>query len=331
MQKVARIGDDEVNLPGLGLMGLSAFYDNSSSDDPLLVIKKAYDIGCRFWDTADVYSRPCTHGDNEKLVAAAMKKYDIPRKDLFICTKFAGSFTETGMTINGSPDYAKLALDRSLKNLELDFVDLYYLHRVDPNVPIEESAKALEELRKAGKTRYIGISECTADQLRRACKVAKIDAVQREYSLFDTTAEESGLYDACQELGVAFVAYSPLSRGFLSGTIKSPDDFSEKDFRRFLPRFSPENFGYNLHLVNKITEIAKMKGIMPAQLALAWTIHKGTLPIPGTTKIKRLEENFEAGRVNISEEELNAITDILNQFTIHGDRYPDAAMSGVDR
>lgn len=329
MPSVAQIGSDEVPLPGFGLMGLSAFYDRSTADDALTVLKKAYDIGCRFWDTADVYSRPNTHGDNEKLIAAALKKYDIPRKDLFICTKFAGSFTDTGMTINGSPEYAKLALDRSLKNLELDYVDLYYLHRVDPNVPIEESAKALEELRQAGKTRYIGISECTSDQLRRACKVAKIDAVQREYSLFDTTAEDTGVYEACKELGIAFVAYSPLSRGFLSGTIRSPEDFGEADFRKYLPRFSEENFGYNLDLVQQISAIANKKGITPAQLALAWTIKKGTLPIPGTTKVKRLEENFAAGDVGISQEEFDVLADILKKFPVRGDRY--STMSGVDK
>lgn len=253
------------------------------------------------------------------------------RADIFLATKFAIKNTANGREIDTSPEYVKQAIEVSLKRLGVEHVDLYYAHRVNQSIPIEFTVQALADLVNLQKIKYIGLSEISSDTLRRAHKVHPISAVQVEYSPFalDIESKQIDLLRTCRELGVAVVAYSPLARGMLTGTIKSPDDFEEDDFRRFAPRFSKENFPKNLKLVDRITEVAKAKGVTPGQLTLAWLLAQGEdiFPIPGTTKKERLEENVDSLKVNLTKEEEQEIRKAVEEAEISGQRYPEAFMN----
>ncbi|KZT55737.1 Aldo/keto reductase [Calocera cornea HHB12733] len=325
-----KIGDISVPIPGWGCMGLSALYATDKKDDDFLpVFKAAYDAGVRMWDTADVYGRDGL-GENERLIGWAMKKLGISREDIFLCTKFAVLAGFAG--VRGDPEYVHQACEASLKALGTDYIDLYYQHRVDPKTPIEETVRALKELQDAGKIRHIGLSECSESTLRRACKIAKIDAVQIEYSLFETSVETNGVLDACKELGVTFVGYSPLGRGFLTGKFQRRSDLPADDWRLGIPRFSEENFPKNIELVHKVAEMAKAKGCTTGQLALAWIFAQGenVLAIPGTTRKEALLENVGCTKVALTKEDLDEIRKILDQFPVSGTRYPAYAMGGVN-
>ncbi|KZT51428.1 Aldo/keto reductase [Calocera cornea HHB12733] len=327
-----KIGKDDVPYPGLGTMGMSAFYDGAGkTESNLAVLKAAYDTGCRFWDTADIYGN--NHmGENEQLLAKAFKEGGVKREDIFLATKFGNYRGPDGFRIVGTPEYVASAIDKSLADLQLPFVDLYYQHRVDKNTPIEETVGAMLKLKEAGKIRYIGLSECSEATLRRASKVAKIDAVQIEYSLWETSIETNGILDACKELGITIVAYSPLGRGMLTGAIKSRADLSPTDFRYHAPRFSEENFPKNLELVEKIKAFAAKKGCTAAQLALAW-VHaqwEGIIAIPGTTRLEGLKENLGSVNVKLTAEELKEIRALLDSFVVGGERYPAFAMAALD-
>ena len=281
--KTRKIGhsDIEVCALGLGLMGMSPVYGQINDEESICTIHRALDIGITLLDTADVYG----DGHNEELLGRALKDR---REKAVIATKFG--FEANYQGINGRPEYVKEAIDRSLTRLGVDYVDLYYLHRVDPNVPIEETVGAMSELVKEGKVRAIGLSEATPEQIRRAHAVHPISAVQSEYSLFSRDAEAEVL-PTVNALGITFMAYCPLGRGFLSGAIRKYEDFAEDDFRRKIPRFQPENFDKNLELVDRITEMANEKNCTLSQLAIAWTMANGALPIPGTKRIPYLEQN----------------------------------------
>jgi len=271
-------------------------------------------------------------GVNEELLGEAIKTAKFKRSDLVIATKFAFVLNpDKSIGINGTPEHVKDACEKSLKRLGLDYIDLYYQHRVDPKTPIEDTVKAMAELVKEGKVKYLGLSECSAETLRKAHKIHPITACQVEYSLFTTDIEDNGILNACRELGVTLVAYSPLSRGFLTGQIKSIDDLEPNDWRRSNPRFSPENFSKNLDLVKLLEAIAKEKNCTPGQLALAWVIaQQGVVAIPGTKKIQYLEENIAAEKVRLSEDDLKKIREILKSFNVAGTRYSEAGMKGVN-
>lgn len=268
------------------------------------------------------------YGDSEDLLGAWFKKRPEVRSNIVLCTKFANK--GTGITgkriVDSSPEYAKEACAKSLSRLGVDTIDLYYCHRLDSVTPIEQTVRAMEELRKEGKIKYLGLSECSSQSLRRACKVAKISAVQLEYSPFamDIETEQVALLKTARELGVAIVAYSPVGRGILTGTLKSPDDFEKGDFRLMAPRFSKENFPKNLELVDKLKGIAEKKGCTPAQLALAWLVAQGDdiIPIPGTTKWERYQENMEALNVKLTSEEDETIRKLAKEAEPAGTRYP---------
>ncbi|KZT59094.1 Aldo/keto reductase [Calocera cornea HHB12733] len=328
-----KIGSDDVPIPGLGAMGMSGWYAGwGDTERNIATLKAAWELGCRFWDTADIYGDK-RMWENEELIGQALKECNIPRKDIFLATKFGNWQNEDGSrVINGKPEYVKAACERSLKALGTDYIDLYYQHRVDKNTPIEETMGALKELQEAGKIRYVGISECSADTLRRANKVVKIAAVQIEYSLWETGPETNGLFDACKELGIAFVAYSPLGRGLISGSVKSRADLTPADNRWKHPRFSEENFPKNVELVEELAKLAKQKGVTPAQLAIAW-VHAqwdGILAIPGTTRVERLKENLGSLKVTITPAEMAEIRKILDSFPRAGTRYPEAMMKDVN-
>ncbi|KAJ9661848.1 hypothetical protein H2201_006328 [Coniosporium apollinis] len=314
----------EVTALGFGLMGLSAFYGKPKPDEErFAVLDKAYAIGELFWDTADVYA------DNEDLIGKWFSNNRGKRDNIFLATKFANKMTDDGqMVVDSTPEWCKEACAKSLKRLGVDFVDLYYCHRLDGKTPVEKTVQAMAELQKEGKIKYIGLSECSSESLRRACKVVHIDAVQVEYSPFalDIESDQIGLLKTCRELGVAIVAYSPIGRGMLSGTIRSPDDFEEGDFRKYAPRFSEENFPKNLKLVDEISALAKEKGCTPTQLTLAWLMAQGDdiFPIPGTTKVERLEENVGSLKVKLTKEEEQRIRKACEEAEVHGSRYPEA-------
>lgn len=278
-----------VSAEGLGCMGMSAFYGAFDDAESTATLHRALDLGVSFLDTADAYG-PFT---NERLVGAAIA----PRRDeVVLATKFGneldGQGTRTGK-VNGRPDYVHRSVDGSLQRLGVDVIDLYYQHRVDPDTPVEETFGALGELVAAGKVRYLGISEAAPDTIRRAHATAALTAVQTEYSLFSREVEDNGVLATVRELGIGFVPYSPLGRGFLSGKIRSIDDFDEDDFRRSSPRFQGENFAKNLDVLDRVVEIAERKGVTPSQLALAWVWAQGDdiVPIPGTRRTANLEEN----------------------------------------
>jgi aryl-alcohol dehydrogenase-like predicted oxidoreductase len=328
--KRRKLGSLEVSALGLGCMGMSAFYGSTDEGEAIATIQRALELGIDFLDTAQLYG-PMT---NEELVGRAIKGH---RDEYVIATKFAlrmdsaapGEMSTVG-PLDGSAEHVRSSIDGSLKRLGTDHVDLYYQHRVDPNVPIEETVGAMGELVDQGKVRHIGLSEAAPDTIRRAQAVHPITAVQTEYSLW-TRDPEAEVLPTCRELGIGFVPYSPLGRGFLSGRFKSPNDLDEGDFRRRGPRFTGENLEINLQLASKVAEIAARKGVTPAQLALAWVLAQGDdlVPIPGTKRRKYLEENAAAVEVELSDEDLAQIDAELPPAA--GDRYDETGMATVNR
>jgi aryl-alcohol dehydrogenase-like predicted oxidoreductase len=314
----------EVSALGLGCMGMSGMYGTHDDAASIAVIQHALDQGLDFLDTADVYG---PHS-NEQLVGKAIGDR---REDAFVATKFGfmrGADASAPMRINGRPDYVRSSCEASLKRLGLDHIDLYYLHRVDPDTPIEETVGAMADLVRQGKVRFVGLSEPSAATLRRAHAEHPVTAIQCEYSLW-TRDPEDGVLDTCRELGVGFVPYSPLGRGFLSGAIRSPEDFPEDDYRRNSPRFQGENFKRNLALVDKVGELAADKGCTPAQLALAWVLGRDPhiVPIPGTKRIRYLDQNIGALDVELDATDLKAIDAVFPPDAASGARYTEPMMS----
>jgi aryl-alcohol dehydrogenase-like predicted oxidoreductase len=317
----------EVSAIGLGCMGMSDFYGPADDQVSLGVLNRAIDIGVNFLDTADMYG---IGGANERLLAQVLRTR---RDEVVLATKFGNVRGPDGafLGIDGRPEYVRRACDASLQRLGVDHIDLYYQHRVDRNVPIEETVGAMAELVKAGKVHYLGLSEASGATVRRAAKVHSIAALQSEYSLWTRDIENDAL-PVCEELGIGLVAYSPLGRGFLTGSIKSANDLDPSDWRRQNPRFQSDNLPTNLALVDAINEIAKSRGCTPAQLALAWLLHRGPhiVPIPGTRRIARLEENAAATAITLTDAEERRIADVLTERTVAGSRYPDAGMATVN-
>ncbi|CAI7678990.1 unnamed protein product [Penicillium pancosmium] len=308
----------QVTAMGYGAMGLSAYYAPAASDEERLqFLDYVYNSGITNWDTSDVY------GDSETLLGKWLAKTG-RRSEIFLATKGGGGVDAEGKAlVRSDPEYIKGACDLSLEKLGVESIDLYYIHRLDKVTPVEKTVAAMVELKNQGKIKYLGLSECSANTLRRACKIHHINAVQIEYNPFSLDIEQNGLLAACRELGVAVVCYAPLGRGFLTGQLKSPDDFPEGDIRRFLPRFSPENFPKNLEIVNAIERIAKPKGVSVSALALGWLLAQGNdiIPIPGTTKPKNLDTNIQALSVTLTPEEVKQIRDLVEAAGISGGRY----------
>jgi aryl-alcohol dehydrogenase-like predicted oxidoreductase len=328
--KTRKLGSLEVSELGLGCMGMSAFYGSTDEGEAIATIQRALELGINFIDTAQLYG-PLT---NEQLVGRATKGR---RDEYVIATKFArrmdgatpGDMSTVGQ-LDGSAQHVRTAIEGSLERLGTDHVDLWYQHRVDPNVEIEETVGAMAELVKQGKVLHIGLSEAAPDTIRRAHAVHPITAVQTEYSLWTRDPETNGVLATCRELGIGFVPYSPLGRGFLSGRFKSPDELDENDFRRHGPRFTGENLDANLKLAAKVAEIADEKAITPAQLAIAWVLaqDEDVVPIPGTKRREYLEQNAGAAAVELTDEDLARIEAELPP--VAGERYDEVGMSAVN-
>ncbi len=316
-----------VSALGLGCMGMSDFYGSHDDDASVRVLHRALDLGVNFFDTADVYGI----GKNEELVGRAFRDQ---RDKVFIATKFGNVRGKDGswLGVNGRPEYVKSACEASLRRLGMSVIDLYYQHRVDPNTPIEDTVGAMAELVREGKVRYLGLSEAATGTIRRADVVHPITALQTEYSLW-TRDPESEILPVCRGLDIAFVAYSPIGRGFLSGKIQSSNDLEEKDVRRSHPRFEAGNLEKNIALLEPLKEIANEKGCTPVQVALTWVLSRGedVIPIPGTKRMNYLEENLKAIEITLSEDDLAELDKMFQPGAATGQRYPERALKAVNR
>lgn len=325
--KYRSIGSLQVSALGLGCMGMSEYYGHQNEGESISTIHHALSLGVNFFDTADQYGL----GKNEELIGKALKNQ---RSSVNIATKFGFVRNKVGkvIEINGKPEYVKQACEASLKRLQTDYIDLYYLHRVDTRVPIEETVGAMKMLIEEGKVRHIGLSEASAQTIQRAHKIHPIDALQTEYSIWSREVEEDVL-PTCRKLGISLVPYSPLGRGFLSGKIKSIGNLPENDYRRDTPRFQRENFNHNLSLIMKLEEVAKKMNISTSQLALAWVLSNGDdlIPIPGTKKKVYLEENVAATDINLPLDIKAIIDEIAPIGRAAGDRYPSTSMNLINK
>jgi aryl-alcohol dehydrogenase-like predicted oxidoreductase len=324
--KRRKLRDLEVSAVGLGCMGMSEFYAGATEAESIATLERALALGVDFWDTADAYGP----FKNEELIGRFLAGR---RDEVVLATKFGNERTADGkwLGINGRAEYVRAACDASLVRLATDHIDLYYQHRVDPNVPIEETVGAMAELVRAGKVRHIGLSEAAPATIRRAEKVHPITALQTEYSLWTRDPEDDGVLSTVRELGIGFVAYSPLGRGFLSGRWKTIDDLPADDYRRHSPRFQGENFAKNVALVERVSEIAREKGVKASQLALAWVLAQGEeiAPIPGTAHRHHLEENVAAVEIPLGAEDLRRIDAVAPKGAAAGTRYPAEGMKRV--
>ncbi|KAH6845688.1 NADP-dependent oxidoreductase domain-containing protein [Chaetomium sp. MPI-CAGE-AT-0009] len=333
MVKTLPFGDIEVSVPGFGAMGFNhGLGANMTLEEAEPVLLKALELGCTFWDTAVAYGA----GVNEKLLGDFIRKHNV-RDKIFLASKCGiivpkGGFdmSKPQMTVTNKPSHIREYIEDTIERLGFT-PDLYYLHRIDPNTPLEESIPVLDELRRTGKTKYIGLSECSAATLRKANSIAKIDAVQAEYSAFETLHEADGLIDAAKELGVAYVAYGPLGHGWLVDDFayNSPDDFAPNDGRRSIPKFQGENFYNNRAIVREMQKLAAKKGCATTQVALAWVAAQGFIAIPGTTKAHRLEENWASREVELTEAEMAEMRRIVEEAKPQGDRYNEALQKMV--
>ncbi|GII54689.1 oxidoreductase [Planotetraspora thailandica] len=314
------------SVEGLGTMGMTAMYGTPDDTEALATVHRAIELGVSMFDTADMYG-PFS---GEELLGRAVSAH---RDQVIVATKGGGvTLDETGRIVggpNGRPDYLRRSVEGSLRRLGTDHIDLYYLHRVDPNVPVEESFGALGELVAEGKVRYLGISEASAESIRAAHAAAPLSAVQTEYSLFTRTVESNGVLDVVRELGIGFVAYSPLGRGILTGGLRSVEDLPDSDFRRTAPRFAGENLQHNLRLVDRVLAIADNRGVAPGRLALAWVLAQGVTAIPGTKRRVYLEDNVAAADLVLDAETLAALDEAVPAGAVAGERYTPVAMSAI--
>ena len=332
--KKVNLGSQGLVVPaiGLGCMGMTTIagndiYGKADEKEAIATIHRSLELGGNFLDTADLYGPML----NERLIAKAIKGH---RSSYTIATKFGYEIDDNEQLtwrINGQKNYIKKAVESSLKNLGTDYIDLYYMHRLDPDTPIEESVNAMADLVKEGKVGYIGLSEVGSEILKRAHAIHPVTALQTEYSLFERSVEEAGILNTLKELGIGFVPYSPLGRGFISGDIKSPDDFADDDFRKSIPKFQGEQFYKNIQLLEELNKLAAEKDVTPSQLALAWSVNKGFVPIPGTKRVKYIEQNIAAASITLSEAEMNRLESIIPLGTATGNRYDDVNMGFINQ